>query len=121
MSTAVQERLTITVQEAKLFLRVDHDDEDALLEELITSAKAAADQFLNNPFLAADGSPGPIPAVIKTWCLRRVSMLYEHRQEGLRGDVVQGLGSSDYGRALSDTGGSVDHSLIQMFRLNPGL
>lgn len=121
MTAAVQERLTLTVDEAKLYLRVDHDDEDALLEELITSAKAAADQFLNNPFTAPDGSPGPIPEVIKTWVMRRVSMLYEHRQEGLRGDMVQGLGSSDYGRALSDTGGSVDYSLIQMFRLNPGL
>lgn len=121
MSTAVQERLTITVDEAKRHLRVDGSDDDLLIEEFITSAKASADQFLNNPFQASDGTLLPIPQPVKTWCLRRVALLSEQRVEGLRADAVTALGSTDFGRAISDTGGSTDFSLIRPFRLNPGL
>jgi hypothetical protein len=49
---AVVSRLDITLEEAKTFLRVDGDEDDGLIEDLISSAKQAADAYLNNPFEA---------------------------------------------------------------------
>lgn len=122
MATAVQERLTITVAEAKTYLRVDGSEEDVLIEELITSAKASADAFLNNPFTSRDGTLLAIPAPVKTWCLRRVAFLYEHRVETLRADTVPGSGTTDYGSRVSDTNNAtLDYSLLRPHRLNPGL
>lgn len=122
MATAVQERLTITVQEAKLYLRVDGSEEDTLIEELITSAKASADAFLNNPFTSRDGTMLAIPAPVKAWCLRRVAFLYEHRVETLRADTVPGAGTADFGSRISDSNmTTLDYSLLRPHRLNPGL
>ena len=35
----------ITLEEAKIYLRVDHDDEDALIEQLITAAREFCEQY----------------------------------------------------------------------------
>lgn len=121
MSTAVTDRLNVTLADAKLHLRVDHNDEDTLIQDFIDSAKASADRYLNNPFTDRDGSPLPMPIVIKTWVLRRVTFLYEQRVENLRADTVPGAGTIDYGARTGDAAGSVDYALIQPWRLNPGL
>lgn len=124
MFTAVQERLNVTVAEAKAYLRLETDEEDDLLEVLIDAAKASADAFLNNPFVGmVAGVPVEvaIPPDVKTWVLRRVAFLYEQRVENLRADVLTGVGTADYGRAIGDKGGSLDYSLIRPYRLNPGL
>lgn len=49
---AVSERLTITLAEAKNYLRVESDvtTDDTLIQGLIDSAKLSADAYLNNPF-----------------------------------------------------------------------
>lgn len=118
--TAVTDRLTVTLDEAKGYLRVEHDAEDDLITTLISGAKAAADAFLNNPFTASDGTPMPIPDDVKLWVLRRVSYAYENRVENLVIDNASGVGSSEYaGRLLQAT--SIDYGLIRPYRLNPGL
>lgn len=117
--TAVTDRLTVTLDEAKGYLRVEHDAEDDLITTLISGAKAAADAFLNNPFTASDGTPMPIPDDVKLWVLRRVSYAYENRVENLRIDQVDGIGMSDYGGRLQS--GTTDMGLIRQYRLNPGL
>lgn len=119
--TAVQDRLSVTTEEAKFYLRVDASDEDTLISELVNSAKAAADAFLNNTFTTSTGVEEDIPDDIKTWVLRRVAYLYEQRVENVRADQVAGVGLVDYGRAMSDRGGTVDYALIRPYRLNPGL
>lgn len=43
----------ISLDEAKLNLRVDHDDEDALIQRLITSATYTAENFCSRLFMAA--------------------------------------------------------------------
>lgn len=122
MSTAVADRLVVTLEEAKLHLRVDHDDEDALIADLIESAKQSADRFLNNPFEDSLGVPQDIPADVKIWVMRRVNFLYEQRVENVVADTVPGAGTIDYGRNVGDqAAGSLDYSLIRPYRLNPGL
>lgn len=121
MVTAVQDRLVVTLEEAKNYLRVDHDEDDSLIETLVSAAKASADAFLNNPFPTSGPYESGIPAPVKVWVLRRVAATYENRLEGARSDDVHGLGRIDYGALRGDMGGSADFSIIRSFRLNPGL
>lgn len=118
--TAVQDRLNVTLEEAKTYLRVDADDEDTLIESLIGEAKTSADAFLNNPFTDSSGANEDIPADIKSWVLRRVSFLYENRVENLVIDTVANVGSADYGGRRAQAS-SLDYALIRPYRLNPGL
>ena len=41
----------VSLQEAKLFLRVDHDAEDAAISQMITTAREVAEQILNRSLL----------------------------------------------------------------------
>lgn len=116
---AVVDRLTVTLDETKLFLRVDHDEDDALIADLIVAAKSSADAFLNNRFVTASGTPLSIPPEVKTWVLRRVAFLYEQRVENLMSDTLAGVGTADYGARLATA--PLDYSLIRPYRLNPGL
>lgn len=67
----------LTLAETKLHLRVDHDDEDALIEALMATATAACADYLNMP--AADLVVA-VPAPVKSAALLLVGTLYEHRE-----------------------------------------
>ena len=67
----------LTLPETKLHLRVDHNDEDALITALMTTATAAYADFLNMP--AADLVVA-VPAPIKSAALLLVGTLYEQRE-----------------------------------------
>ncbi len=67
----------LTLAETKLHLRVDADDEDALIEALMATATAACADFLNMP--AADLVVA-VPAPVKSAALLLVGTLYEHRE-----------------------------------------
>jgi uncharacterized phage protein (predicted DNA packaging) len=67
----------LTLAETKLHLRVDHDDEDVLIEALMATATAACADYLNMP--AADLVVA-VPAPIKSAALLLVGNLYEHRE-----------------------------------------
>lgn len=121
MTTAVQTRLSLTLDEVKEYLRVDTDAEDALIEDLLDAAKASADVFLNNPFLDSAGANAPIPGGVRVWVMKRAAAMFENRLEGAREDNVDGLGRVDYGRLLTDQAGSADFTLLRPYRLNPGL
>ena len=64
----------VTLAETKLFLRVDHDDEDALITTMIASATEAvltlADQW--------DGLE-PVPARLQLAVLSRVAVTFDQR------------------------------------------
>ena len=66
----------LTLPETKLHLRVDHNDEDVLIEALMATATAACASFLNMP--AADLVVA-VPAPIKSAALLLVGALYENR------------------------------------------
>ena len=67
----------LTLQETKLHLRVDHNDEDALIEALMTTATAACADFLN---MDAADLVVAVPAPIKSAALLLVGALYEQRE-----------------------------------------
>ena len=67
----------LTLQETKLHLRVDHNDEDALIEALMTTATAACADYLN---MEAADLVVAVPAPIKSAALLLIGTLYEQRE-----------------------------------------
>ena len=67
----------LTLPETKLHLRVDHNDEDALIGALMTTATAACADFLN---MEAADLVVAVPAPIKSAALLLVGTLYEQRE-----------------------------------------
>ena len=67
----------LTLPETKLHLRVDHSEEDALIEALMTTATAACADFLN---MDAADLVVAVPAPIKSAALLLVGALYEQRE-----------------------------------------
>ena len=67
----------LTLDEAKLHCRVDHDDEDALLGALIATATTAVADYMN---MDADDVDDTAPPPVKSAALLLVGTLYEHRE-----------------------------------------
>ena len=67
----------LTLQETKLHLRVDHSEEDALIEALMTTATAACADYLN---MDAADLVVAVPAPVKSAALLLIGSLYEQRE-----------------------------------------
>lgn len=65
---------TVTLDEAKLHMRVDHDDEDQYIEGLILAAETHIGMYLG------ENLPDPMPAPVKAAVLLLVGDLYENRE-----------------------------------------
>ena len=65
----------VTLAEAKLFCRVDHDDEDATFEILI----AAASDAVRDVASGWDGL-GEVPARLKLAALTRIAAAFDERE-----------------------------------------
>ena len=65
----------LTLDEAKLHCRIDHNDEDSLLGALIATATTAVADYLNVTTVAE-----PVPAPVKSAALLLVGALYENRE-----------------------------------------
>lgn len=96
MFTAVYDRLDLTLDEVKEWLKVETSDDDQLIEDLLDSVKREADSFLQNPFEDEDGNPEDIPEDIKLGVLMKIARYYEKRVDGLASLNVSGLGSRDW-------------------------
>jgi uncharacterized phage protein (possible DNA packaging) len=71
----------VTVAEAKQHLRVEHDDEDALITNLITAAREYCEDFQNVKLVPGeDEEPLPVSARVKSAILLLVGHWYENRQ-----------------------------------------
>ena len=68
----------LTLAETKLHLRVDHSEEDALIEALMTTATAACADYLN---MDAADLVVAVPAPVKSAALLMVAGLYENRED----------------------------------------
>lgn len=66
----------LTLEQTKLHLRVDHDDEDALITALIATATAATGDYLNVTTALDSTAAAPI----KSAALLMVADLYENRE-----------------------------------------
>ena len=96
MSIAVYDRLDLSLEEVKDWLKVEVADDDDLLEDLIDSVKREADSFLQNPFEDADGNPMDIPEDVRLGVLLKIARYYVKRSDGLASTAVTGLGSSTW-------------------------
>ena len=67
----------LTLAETKLHLRVDHNDEDALITALMATATAACADYLN---MEAADLVVAVPAPIKSAALLLIGTLYEQRE-----------------------------------------
>ena len=75
--------MIVSLEDAKAHLRVQHDEEDTLIEGLISQAQAAAEDFCRvsfEPFLDATGSETEVPGPVKLAVLLMVGYFYEHRE-----------------------------------------
>lgn len=68
----------LTLAETKLHLRVDHNDEDALIAALMATATAACADYLN---MEAADLVVAVPAPVKSAALLLVAGLYENRED----------------------------------------
>ena len=66
----------LTLDEAKLHCRIDHDDEDSLLTAMIDAAAASVGDFINAPEALDDTAPAPVKAAT----LLLVGDLYANRE-----------------------------------------
>lgn len=67
----------LTIAETKLYLRIDHTEEDGLIAALMQTATAAAADYLNMPL---DQMTTTVPSPIKSAALLLVADLYENRE-----------------------------------------
>ena len=67
----------LTLAETKLHLRVDHSDEDTLIQSLMDTATAACADYLN---MAAADLVVAVPAPVKSAALLLVGDLYSSRE-----------------------------------------
>ena len=75
--------MVVSLEEAKAHLRVQHDEEDALIEGMIAQAQTAAEDFCRvsfEPFLNDDGEAVEAPGPVKLAILLMVGYFYEHRE-----------------------------------------
>ena len=76
-SNDLKEIKMLTLEETKLHLRIDHDEEDTLIGALIATAIAATANYLNMaPELLTGTTPGPI----KSAALLLIGTLYSDRE-----------------------------------------
>lgn len=64
----------LTIYEARQHLRIDHDDENELLQAYLDAAEASIADFLGTEL------PTPMPAPVRAAILLRVADLYENRE-----------------------------------------
>jgi uncharacterized phage protein (predicted DNA packaging) len=98
MITAIKDRLDLSVNEFKTYLKVDHDIEDEQLEEILAAAMLQADHFCQNTFTSTDEAGAEvlddIPADVKQAVMRIAAALYESRADHIAGENVAGLSYS---------------------------
>lgn len=83
----------VTLEDAKLHLRVDHSADDALIEALCLSATQMAEHELQRGLISREGTvgygaePSDVPAAIRQWILMQVAHFYEQRQAATQGEL----------------------------------
>lgn len=72
----------ITLEEAKLYLKVENDEEDFLIEQLMATSRQLCEDILRETSTSD---------VLKTAVLYGVAYLYEHREEANHKELKETL------------------------------
>ena len=77
-------RLNVTAENIKKYLRIEHNDDDSDISEMILEAESEARAFLNTDFHRYTDSgelleERPAPAAVNGWIKKRVMEKYEGR------------------------------------------
>ena len=75
--------MIVSLEEAKTHLRIQHDEEDALIVGLIQQAQTAAEDFCRvsfEPYVDGVGHEVDVPGPVKLAVLLMVGYFYEHRE-----------------------------------------
>lgn len=76
--------MIIPLEEVKLYLRVDGDEENTLITNLISAAEDICEGILRHPLADFD----PLPETVKQAVMYIVANLYEKREEVDMKDVL---------------------------------
>ena len=79
--------MLITIEEAKLFLRLDSSDEDTLIESLILTSESICEDIIRTTITELDS----VPETLKTAILYAVTYLYENRETANHADLIKTL------------------------------
>jgi len=69
----------ISLSQAKLYCRVDHDLEDDLIEAMIQAAREAAEARCRRGMTVEDWPDG-YPEQARVWMLKQISTMHENRE-----------------------------------------
>ena len=76
-----------TLEEAKLFLRIDNSDEDTLITDLINASENLCKDIIRQEFSELE----KIPETLKTAVLYGVTYLYENREKADHKELITTL------------------------------
>ena len=76
-----------TLEEAKLFLRIDNSDEDTLITDLLKTSEDLCKDIIRQEFTELE----TIPKTLKTAVLYGVTYLYENREKADHKELTQTL------------------------------
>ena len=87
----MENRINVSLDEVKSFLRIKSTDEDELLQALLDTAKEHIWNFLNNDFTETDSETGEvtyqdIPRTVEHAVKMLVAYLYEKRTPGIESE-----------------------------------
>lgn len=84
----LKDNINITVETAKIWLKVNPSDtdDDEFIHKLLDGAANRAQRFMNNEF-----TKGEVPADVEIWILKKVARDYEKRINGLVSEAVSDI------------------------------
>lgn len=85
--------MLVTLDEAKLFLRLDSNNEDTLIESLILTSESICEDIIRTTITELDS----VPETLKTAILYAVTYLYENRETANHADLIKTLTSLLFG------------------------
>ena len=72
----------VTLEEVKVYLKVEHEDEDTLIEQLLATSQQLCEDILRQSIYSE---------VLKTAILYGVAYLYEHREDAHHKELKETL------------------------------
>jgi uncharacterized phage protein (predicted DNA packaging) len=94
----------VTLEEVKAQVRVEHNEEDALIETYIEAAENHIRRYCGQDF--EDG----VPAIVKVACLMIVAGMFEVRQDSIITTGTHGFKKN-----------SLPYDYLEQFRVNRGV